>query len=168
MTTIVYTGLNPFNFIPKHFLQICRYRNPHSNFLVMQGFFSCTAWGFSDDHNPVFLCVNIPERWNQASYVKKVTSRISTVFVWIKYVNHSQHRIRFYMIRRFQFLHCCYFLWEEFQFFSDSFMRCCKPDNFLLRQLAQWPWWIPPRHTVRNVHQLLTVNFRWSPTSFGV
>ena len=49
----------------------------------------------------------------------------------------------FLMIRRSQFLHRCYFAWEEFQFFSDRFMRCCKPDIFLLRQLARWFWWTP-------------------------
>jgi hypothetical protein len=46
-------------------------------------------------------------------------------------------------------------------------MRCCKPDIFLLRQLARWFWWTP-QHRVRNVHQLLTVKFSWSPTSFGI
>jgi hypothetical protein len=50
---------------------------------------------------------------------------------------------------------------------SDRCMRCCKPDIFVLRQLAQWFWWTP-QHRVRNVHQLLIVRFRCSPTSFGV
>jgi hypothetical protein len=68
---------------------------------------------------------------------------------------------------RFQFLHCCYFVWEKVQFFSDCFICCCKPDIFLLLQLAQWFWWAP-QHKVRNVHQLLTVTFRRSPTSFAV
>lgn len=44
----------------------------------------------------------------------------------------------FFMISLFQFLHRCYFAWEEFQLFSDRFMRCCKPDIFLLCQLVQW------------------------------
>jgi len=43
----------------------------------------------------------------------------------------------FFMMRRFQFLHRCYCVWEERLFFSDRFIRCCKPDIFLLRQLAQ-------------------------------
>ena len=55
--------------------------------------FSCRAWGFSDDHNRVFCVLTYPEKWNQASSVKKVTSRKST-FVWIKLVNQSQQWIR--------------------------------------------------------------------------
>jgi hypothetical protein len=35
-------------------------------------------------------------------------------------------------------------------------MHCCKPNIFLLRQLAQWFWWTL-QHRVRNVHHLLTV-----------
>jgi hypothetical protein len=36
----------------------------------------------------------------------------------------------FVMIRQFQFLHRCYFVWEEVHIFSDRFMRCCKPYIF--------------------------------------
>jgi hypothetical protein len=46
-------------------------------------------------------------------------------------------------------------------------MRCCKSDILLLRQLAQWFWWTL-QHRVRNVHQLLIIKFRWSPTSFSI
>jgi hypothetical protein len=30
---------------------------------------------------------------------------------------------------RFQFLHRCYFVWEDVQFFSDRFMGCCKQNH---------------------------------------
>jgi hypothetical protein len=72
----------------------------------------------------------------------------------------------FSMIHRFQFLHCCYFVWEELQFFSDCVMRCCKPDIFLLCQPAQMIL-LDSQHRVINVQQLLISKFRWSPTSLG-
>jgi hypothetical protein len=42
-----------------------------------------------------------------------------------------------YMISLFQFLHRCYSVQEGVQFYSDRFMRYCKPNIILLRQRAQ-------------------------------
>jgi hypothetical protein len=50
---------------------------------------------------------------------------------------HKFLEMTFIMIRWFKFLHRCYFVWEEIQFFSDCFICCCKPDIFLLLQIAQ-------------------------------
>jgi hypothetical protein len=115
MSMSVDLGLNTFNFIRKHFLQICVRK------VVVR---------LSEVLEVMSLSVDLG--LNPFNFIRKQFLQICVRKVAVHLQTGS-----FFMIRRFQFLHRCYFLWEELKFFSDPFMRCCKPDIFLLRQLAQ-------------------------------
>jgi hypothetical protein len=58
-------------------------------------------------------------------------------------------------------LHRCYFVWEQVRFFSDRFMRCCKPDIFSSANLRN------DFDGIRSIEPEMSINFL-SLTLYGL
>ena len=136
------------------------YHNPHSKFLVMLGFFMQSMRTLRRTQ----LCVNITQEVEPGLICKEGDMRNINSFRLNKICKPFTVMDSFFMIHQFQFL--LRFVWEEFQFFSDHFMRCCNPISSSCTNLCND--FDGLYRIVRNVLLLLTVKFRWSPNSFGI
>jgi hypothetical protein len=96
---------------------------------------SCDARVFHAQHkdsptNTCVLCVNITREVKPGLICKEGDIKNINILRLNKICKPFTVTDSFVMIRRFQFLHRCYFVREEVHFFSDRFMRCFSCANF--------------------------------------
>jgi hypothetical protein len=151
MSTSVYTGLNPFNFIRIRFLQICvRKLAVHlykrcwkwcprasiqawTRLILFANTFCISAFGES-------LCT-YKRCWKWCPRASKQA--------WVHLILFAH----FFCRSAFGESLCTYKRWWKWSFSCTNL----RSDFFGLRSIES-----------ERVHQLLIVTFRWSPTSFGV